>query len=128
MNTEEAWNFIVGRYQLPGQAEELLRRQDREGLDIVLHLFGEYLLASQGQVLDAAQLEEARSAIAAWRASVIQPLRAVRRLLKDAPRRFAVQPAPAEALRSLLKEAELRSERLQLELLCRWWEQRSGRP
>ncbi|HYF18758.1 MAG TPA: TIGR02444 family protein [Ramlibacter sp.] len=126
MNPEAAWAFIVERYAAPGRAEALLHEQERSGLDIVLHLFMEYLREREGRAVDDTLVAEAAAAVAAWRAQVITPLRSVRRLLKEAEAQLGAPAQPAEELRGIVKGAELRSERIELEMLCRWWGRRAA--
>ncbi|HYP84268.1 TIGR02444 family protein [Variovorax sp.] len=115
MTHDDAWNYIAAAWSRPGAAQDLLRRQDDEGLDVVLHLFARWAL-DQGRALDDAALREAEALVRPWRDQVVQPLRRLRRALKtmdaDAGRR--------ETVRAQLQAAELAAERAQLEQLCDW--------
>lgn len=118
MNETAAWNYALNLYERPGVATELLRRQDEEGLDIVLHLFMDWLREERGLSLDEARMREADSLVRPWREQVVQPLRAARRAAK-------IQgPAVAQrdALRERIQHAELDAERVQMSLLCTWLE------
>jgi len=115
---ETAWRWIAQEYERPGRAAELLRAQDEEGLDVVLHLFAQYAREELGIALDAAALAEADALLREWREEVIVPLRTIRRRLKE-------KPAPGAGsgdgtLRPLVQQAELRAERVALEALCEW--------
>jgi uncharacterized protein (TIGR02444 family) len=114
--TNQAWNFISTLYADLALAQELLRRQDSEELDVVLHLFGQWAQA-QGKPLEPEALARADAHVAFWRAQVVQPLRRLRRAMKnmesiDAPR--------VAAARRQVQAAELAAERAELEMLCAW--------
>jgi uncharacterized protein (TIGR02444 family) len=126
MDKDDAWTFIVARYEAPGRADELLKAQDESGLDIVLHLFREYVLERLGLTLDEAQVAEAQSALALWRSGVIEPLRTIRRSLKQAERFAPVATAEAAELRFSVAQAELQAERAELNALCEWLQDRAG--
>jgi uncharacterized protein (TIGR02444 family) len=108
------WDFSLTVYAAPGVAEACLRAQDQHGLDVNLILWAAWLGAN-GHRLTGAELAAAASATDAWRREVVQPLRAVRRRLKNGP-----SPAPNSAsdlLREQVKAAELEAERQQQEML-----------
>lgn len=118
----DAWDFCVAEYGRPGVAEALLKRQDDEGLDVMLHLFCRYASECLGLVLDEQAVAEAAAATAAWRKASVLPLRELRRALKP-----AAQTDPrVHRLREKLKSAELDAERVQLEQLCAWLAGRIG--
>lgn len=118
MDSDAAWDGITALYADATLARELLRRQDAEGLDVTLHLFGLWV-GTQGIQLDAGALAEADARVGPWRDQVIAPLRALRRRLKslavNAPERRCV-----DALCADLQAAELTAERAQVEMLCEW--------
>jgi uncharacterized protein (TIGR02444 family) len=122
MNPDDAWAFVVERYQAPGRADELLAQQARSGLDIVLHLFLEYVKEREGVAPDDALLARAREVVAAWRSNVIIPLRTVRQLLKQADSRLGAPVQAGQDLRAVVQGAELRAERIELDMLCQWWQ------
>lgn len=115
MTHDDAWTHVTRAYAQPGVAQELLRRQDEEGLDVVLHLFAQWA-ADRGTPLDDAALREAAALVRPWRDQVVLPLRALRRAMKtmefDAARRTPV--------RDQVQAAELAAERAQLDTLCDW--------
>ncbi len=116
MHPTAAWNHALNLYARPGVATELLRRQDEEGLDIVLHLFMDWLREERGLTLDQDRWQEADALVRPWREQVVQPLRAARRAAK-------IQgPAGAQrdALRERIQHAELDAEQVQMALLCTW--------
>lgn len=113
LSSEAAWQHIGALYADEAVARDLLRRQDAEGLDVVLHLFGQWA-ATQGRALDAGALAEADAQVAAWRAQVVVPLRQLRRAMKG-----LVTPA-TDAVRRQVQAAELAAERAELDMLCDW--------
>ena len=115
MDCETAWNDIVAMYADPALARELLRRQDEEGLDVVLHLFALWA-ERQGRPLAGEALAEATAAVAGWRAQVIEPLRRLRRAMKA----MDADPALRDAVRRQVQDAELAAERAQVAMLCEW--------
>jgi uncharacterized protein (TIGR02444 family) len=115
MNSDDAWRGIVALYDEDGARVELLRRQDEEGLDVVLHLFVRWA-AAQGVVLDAEARADAERLVAPWRGQVVVPLRTLRRAL-GASEADAARMRP---VRSQLQAAELAAERAQVDLLCEW--------
>ena len=115
IDPDTAWNGIVALYADPALQHALLRRQDEEGLDVVLHLFARWS-AAQGHALDAAALAQAEALVAPWRAEVIAPLRTLRRSMKT----MSAGTPVCEAVRDKVKAAELAAERAQVQMLCEW--------
>lgn len=115
IDPDTAWNGIVALYADPALERSLLRRQDEEGLDVVLHLFARWA-AAQGHALDDAALAQAEALVAPWRAQVIAPLRTLRRSMRG----MSADPARREAVRNKVKAAELAAERAQVQMLCEW--------
>lgn len=126
MNQQEAWEHCVRAYGEPGRADELLRAQDEQGMDVVLHLFAGYASERLGVTLDDAALQEAQDLVQPWRERVVLPLRALRRALKEKPAPGAVGPDAGEAVRQLVAQAELQAERAQLDALCDWLKRRGA--
>ena len=102
----DLWTFAASVYAEAGEA--CLALQDGYGVDVPLLLFAAWIGEVRGVALDADRVAEADGWIRYWRRDVVQPLRAVRRRLKD---------AGAEPLRQMVKTAELESERVALILL-----------
>lgn len=113
IHPEEAWAHAGQAFAR--DAERLVRAQDEQGLDVVLHLFALYARERHGIELDAVALDEADARVRDWREQVVRPLRAVRRTLRG---------AGADALRARVQQAELEAERRQLDLLCAWLQER----
>ncbi|WP_077002552.1 TIGR02444 family protein [Variovorax sp. KK3] len=119
IDADSAWAAIGALYADPALQQTLLRRQDDEGLDVVLHLFAQWA-TTQGHPLGDAALEEARTLVAPWRNEVIAPLRALRRTMKP----MTAGAAGLEAVRDQVKAAELAAERAQVQMLCNWLQAR----
>jgi uncharacterized protein (TIGR02444 family) len=119
IDPETAWNGIAALYADAALERSLLRRQDEEQLDVVLHLFARWA-ATQGHALDADALAQAEALVARWRAEVIAPLRALRRSMKTMPADLDLR----EAVRDKVKAAELAAERAQVQMLCAWLQAR----
>lgn len=108
------WDFALRVYGAPGVAPACLELQDTLGADVPFLLFAGWMDA-RGVALDAAEIARLDREIAAWRAEIVRPLRAIRRRLKTGP---APAPGPqSEALRDAIKAAELSAEKLELERL-----------
>lgn len=108
------WDFSLALYGRPGVAPACLALQDEGAADVNLVL---YLLwcAATHRPLDAAAIEVADRRVAPWRSTVVEPLRAVRRALKD--RSFA--EFGSETYRGRIKAVELEAERLVQDVLFR---------
>lgn len=119
IDPDTTWNGIVALYADPALERMLLRRQDEEGLDVVLYLFARWA-AAQGHALDDTALAQAEALVASWRVQVIAPLRTLRRSMKA----MADGSAPREAVRDKVKAAELAAERAQVQMLCEWLQAR----
>lgn len=101
---EEFWEFSLSVYDRAG--DSFLKLQDRFGFDVNLLLFCCWRGAI-GRALDEAELIRTIEATAAWRANVVEPLRATRRWLK-----IGDHPDGVEDLRGRVLELELEGERL----------------
>jgi uncharacterized protein (TIGR02444 family) len=75
------WDYSIELYGRPGVEAACLELQRRHGLDVNLVLLCCWA-ATRGVELDRGVLSQARSALAAWHAEVVRPLRTVRRRLK----------------------------------------------
>ena len=109
-----AWAYCLRLYAEPGVATELLTLQDENGLDVSLLLFCLWLGAERNVALDGPNVERIRGTVAEWAATVVHPLRRVRRGIKALP--DAERPAVA-AFRKAVQRVELESERVQIALL-----------
>ena len=103
------WNFSLELYAGEGVAEACLDLQDRRGCDVNILLFCCWLGASGRPTLTADRLRAILKASDGWQASVVRPLREVRRLLKDRPWPDAL-PETVDAVRRRVADAELAAE------------------
>lgn len=113
---DQAWRYITELYSDETLARELLRRQDQEGLDVVLHLFGCWV-AARGAPLDALALASADAHVGGLREQVIAPLRRTRHAMQSMGGSTGEHWA---ATRCAVRAAELAAERAELEMLCAW--------
>lgn len=108
------WDFTLGFYGGAGVSEALVQLQDECGLDVNLLLYAIWR-GRAGQVLTQADARAAEAAIATWREQVTEPLRDLRRRLKQAEW-TGLPPASREraegSFRERVKAAELDSEEL----------------
>ena len=111
MTGEPFWEFSLGFYARPGVSAACLALQDGFGADVDVVLFALWR-AHLGHGLSAAELAAVDGAIAVWRESVVQPIRAARRACHPAPP-GSFDAAATQALRKQLLSAELAAERLQ---------------
>jgi uncharacterized protein (TIGR02444 family) len=120
------WLFALEFYARAGVADALLLLQERLGADVCLLLFALFVAREQGAVLDRGELEHLDAAVAAWRAEVVLPLRALRQRMRNGP-----EPAPSaatEPLRGQIKAAEICAEQIELAVLARSLPARTCRP
>ncbi|MEN8197051.1 MAG: TIGR02444 family protein [Pseudomonadota bacterium] len=99
------WDWSLEIYGRPGVKETLLDLQDRLGLDVNLLLFACWTGATGRGRLSGSEWARLIDGTADWRACVIEPIRAVRRHLKD----LGDKPGAA-ALRERVKALELEAE------------------
>ena len=107
------WNFSLEIYNGEGVAEACLDLQDRRGCDVNILLFCCWLGASGRPTLTADRLRTILKASDAWQAGIVQPLRRVRRLLKDRPWSEMgpeALPETLDAVRRRVADAELAAE------------------
>ena len=102
------WDFSVALYGRPDVASACLALQDRHGLDVNLLLFCVYAAACRKR-LTAADLASLNASVGPWRRRVVEPLRQVRRTLKEPG--HGASDALAERLRRQVLETEIEAER-----------------
>jgi uncharacterized protein (TIGR02444 family) len=110
---EAFWQFSLGFYASPGVAPALIALQDREGLDVNLALFALWVGISGRGRLDRDALEAADRAVRTIRTEVVEPLRSLRRRLRDHP------DEDVQRLRDGVKTLELNAEKLMQTRLAR---------
>ena len=109
------WRFSLRFYRRPEVQNACLKLQDHLDVDVNV-LFFVLFLATHGRRLSPAEVQRMNEHVRDWRACVVQPLRAVRRILKQQ----GITPldtSASAALRSAVKGAELDAERLQQQAL-----------
>ena len=110
------WRFSLRLYARDGVAPLCLALQDQHGIDVNV-LFLLLFLAHHQRQLTPAEVQKIDHAAAAWRTRAVQPLRALRRDLKNGV--TGMDATATEALRSEIKRCELHAEHLQQEMLER---------
>lgn len=113
-SADSLWEYANRLYAATGVADACLRLQDECGVDVcVLMLL--LWLAQQRRAVRDTQVQMILRTSAEWREQVVQPLRGVRRRLKTPP--TLIDAADSETLRTTIKAAELKAERLELNAL-----------
>jgi uncharacterized protein (TIGR02444 family) len=109
------WDFVLKYYGRQGVSEALIGLQDGYGIDVNMLLFLVWM-AAQRRSLGADDVQRVSETSHAWQRSVVVPIRAVRRLLKEnAP---LVSPDAAAAFRKKVQAVELEGEQLQLNAMA----------
>lgn len=118
MNASESafWRFSLRFYAHDGVPPLCLALQDHHGVDVNV-LFFLLFFSLNKRRLAPADVHRIDHATAAWRARAVQPLRALRRDLKNGV--ASMDAHATEALRAEIKRCELHAERLQQEMLER---------
>lgn len=104
------WEWTLEAYGRPGVAEATLALQDEHGQNTAFLLWAVWAEGPDPEILSRAA-EVAR----AWDATVLSPIRKIRRDLK--PPFPGVDDGAREGLRADVKDAELRAERVLMETL-----------
>lgn len=114
----DVWRFACEFYGVASVSDACLRLQDKWGMDIVCLILVLYSHAIRERPLSAAEVTSLKASMKFWRQETVLPLRALRRRLKAPPAGFPAQET--EALRGMIKKAELRAEQIQLAMGERW--------
>lgn len=102
------WQFSLRTYWKPGVEQACLSLQDRDGADVNILLLCCWAAASGRGALGTRTLRAAMSSAKRWQTEVIEPLRAVRRNLKQG---FAGVPQETTAaLRKKIGKVEIECE------------------
>ena len=109
------WSFSLELYGRPGVAPACLALQDRFGCDVNLVLLALWA-ARCDTALGSADFERVDVTVKAWRTEIVEPIRALRRMLKS--KSLGVSPEAAEACRKKLLDAELAAEQGEQALLA----------
>lgn len=110
------WQFSLRFYRRPEVPPLCLALQDEHGVDVNL-LFLLSFFGVCGRALSVDEVRRIDAYIGAWRTRVVQPLRALRRELKNgiAP----IDTQSSQDFRNAIKRDELQAERLQQEAMER---------
>lgn len=112
------WAFSLRTYGRDGVEAACLDLQDEHGFDVNLILLCLWIAETELGALAPEVLDKLRSAIAPWMIDVVEPLRAVRRVLKT-PLPLGASPGEAEPCRQMVKAVELDAERIVQRILVR---------
>ena len=106
----EFWNYSLRFYDNPETEKAFIDAQNRLGADVNLIL---YLLfrAQGGESLDLDDIKNAENAVNSWRSGVIQPLREIRRNLKNYP--HSLPKNDQAKIRREIKDLEIKTEQFQ---------------
>lgn len=110
------WPYVLKLYGIPEFGPAGIALQDSVGADVDILLFLCFL-ADRGRQAGRDDVARIDASIKGWRETVVKPVRALRRQLKD-----GIAPVPlavSDAIRNIVKNIELDSERIQLETLER---------
>ena len=110
---QEFWRFSLVFYDYPGVAEALIALQDRAGANVNLILFALWLGISGRGSLAGGLLAAAAQTAGALGGEIVEPLRALRRKLRDHP------DGDVQKLREAVKALELAGEKLIQQRLAR---------
>jgi uncharacterized protein (TIGR02444 family) len=113
------WEYSLVAYRRAEVAETCLELQDSFGLDVNFLLYAGWLCSIGFRVTEA-HLLELEEQVAYWRATVVQPLRTLRRQLPVV--------GPGEEVREEIKAVELKAERVQQNLMVRYMENADSLP
>jgi uncharacterized protein (TIGR02444 family) len=114
-NASPFWTFTLAAYGRAGMPAACIGLQDRLTLDVNFLLFSLFA-GSLGASLGLEQFTALEAAVGPWRASVIHPLRAVRRWLKE---QALVSRDAVESLRQSVLSSEIAAEGQQQRLMER---------
>ena len=111
-------------YGSTGVQKECVELQDSVGIDVNILLFCAFVGAVHGALLSEQELSDAIAAVAQWQETIIRPLRATRRTLKQLmPPETFLKPLVKD-LRAGVKSIELQAERVEQIALEAWCQSR----
>lgn len=110
---EAFWRFSLAFYDHPGVAVALIALQDRDGRNVNLMLFALWLGMSGRGSLDGGLLSTAAQTADTLGGEIVEPLRALRRKLRDHP------DGGVQKFREHIKTLELAGEKLIQQRLAR---------
>jgi uncharacterized protein (TIGR02444 family) len=104
------WKFSLAVYAAPGVAAECLALQDTLNIDVNSLLFVAWLGAAKKIVLSETEFTAIDARVREWHATVVRPLRAVRRRVKTLPQ---MREDAVKLLRQDIAAVELRAEQIE---------------
>lgn len=110
------WPFTLAVYGEPGVSQACLLLQDRYRADVNVLLLAAFA-AGQGHHVGAAEIGLIDEAVHRWRGEVVEPLRVIRRALKESLAAMA-RHVEAAAFRERLKALELAAEQFEQALIA----------
>ncbi|HOY24447.1 MAG TPA: TIGR02444 family protein [Cellvibrio sp.] len=118
---QRLWDFALVFYAQPKIAEICVHLQDTYKVNVCL-LIGLRWMDESGKHLSDAQFAELQSHIHVWTQQVVEPLRLLRRLLKEPVVGYAQDETQAQ-IRTSIKQAELLAEKKLLLEIEAWSQQ-----
>ena len=106
---QRLWDFALAFYAQPKIAEACVHLQDNYKANVCL-LMGLRWLDEAGKYLSDAQLADLQVHIQTWTQQVVEPLRSLRRLLKQPVAAYPHDEIQAQ-IRASIKQAELLAEK-----------------
>jgi uncharacterized protein len=113
----ECWKFELWLYEQAGVSRCCLSLQDRYGVAVVLLLLCAWL-GTKGRALSKAEIREAVTQVAPWRATIVECIRRVRRNFRSLS---CPEHRDLSRLYKDIKLSELRAERIELTLLVNYF-------
>jgi uncharacterized protein (TIGR02444 family) len=107
--SQSLWDFALALYAQPRIAETCVHLQDSVKVNVCL-LIGLRWMDDCGKYLSDGELAALQAHIQAWTQQVVEPLRSLRRLLKQ-PIAGYPQDEAQEQIRTAIKQAELLAEK-----------------
>lgn len=107
------WDYALELYRQPGVEALCLELQDHWGADVNLLLWLCWL-EREGLAINDTRLYLAQARIAPWQTEIVQPLRRMRRHIKQ---HYGTKDPAMEASRQAIKAAELKAEKAVLNRL-----------
>ncbi len=126
MNTttspQSLWDFALAFYAQPQVADTCVYLQDSYKVNVCL-LIGLRWMDESGKYLSHNELADLQLHIQAWTQLVVEPLRSLRRLLKQPVAGYPQDETQAQ-IRTAIKQAELLAEKKLLLAIEAWSQQR----
>jgi uncharacterized protein (TIGR02444 family) len=114
---QKFWDFSIELYVRAGVAEACLELQDSHGIDVNLLLYCFWYGTYFGN-FDKLLFDDLVDFSCAWEQGVVQPLRSVRRWMKNPSQLVSEnQASQFQSLRQRIKSEELSAEKIQQEML-----------